>query len=188
MKKHFTSILLSLLYSLSFSGNPICSDTGFVKTDVSTLTGTEASAIGDFNKDGIPDIVCSSASANEVFIALGNSSGFSTPTILNTNGQLPGALLVNDLDQDGNQDLAITQSSSNGTSPAVGIYIGDGTGGFTYKTSYSSGLYTTDITMDDFDKDGKNDLATVSINDGVFIYYGNGDGTYQWRIILSICT
>lgn len=181
MKQHFTSIciLVSLFQSQSFAKDGLCSDIGFEKRDINTVMGTRASAVGDFNKDGNPDIIGASAQSYEVFIAFGGPSGFGTPVIMKTNDKLPGALVVSDFDKDGNQDLAITVSDVDGTLPGVYIYTGDGSGAFTYKTAYGSGLYTTDILVDDFDKDGNKDLATVSLNDGVYIYYGNGDATFS---------
>jgi hypothetical protein len=59
------------------------------------------------------------------------------------------------------------------------VFLGDGAGGFTTMPTTAIG---TDVVVDDFNHDGKRDLASVSgssYNEVVWVSLGNGDGTFQ---------
>jgi hypothetical protein len=84
-------------------------------------------AVGDFNRDGIPDLAVANANSNNVSILLGDGTGnFSTRATYRT-GAKPLSVVAADFNGDGNLDLAVENSRSN----SVSILLGNGNGTFT---------------------------------------------------------
>jgi len=134
---------------------------------------------GDFNGDGIPDLVVANSGSNSVTILLGDGAGHFTPTgNTSPTGTNPDAITAADFNGDGVTDLAVV-NSGDGT---ITILIGDGTGTFTPthtnppvgKASFSD----TGIATGDFNGDGIPDLAVANASSGLTILLGNGDGTF----------
>lgn len=68
--------------------------------------GAQSEAVGDFNKDGTPDLAVLGFDGN-VSILLGDGTGsFSEPSRFFIGNDLPFRVAVADLNEDGNQDLA----------------------------------------------------------------------------------
>jgi hypothetical protein len=76
-------------------------------------------------------------------------------------------LAVGDFNKDGNPDLAFV------TGQNLVIFLGAGDGTFTEKESYP--CTCTTLTVADFNDDHVPDIAT----NGVFLYIGNGDGSFR---------
>jgi hypothetical protein len=155
---------------------------GFTLTNTVTV-GTRPIdlATGDFNRDGKTDI----AVAN-----FGNSSA--TPTVPGSLGIItsgsqftyqsisvgsnvePRALAVADFTGDNKLDLALANYGSNN----VVLYQGNGSGGFSVKTTKTTGgTGPRDVAAGDFNNDGKMDLAVVNyLSNNVAVLIGNGAG------------
>ena len=101
-------------------------------------------------------------------------------------GANPQAIVAADFNGDGHLDLV----TANPGSHSVSVLLGDGAGGF--GVAINSAGTTNDaferasVTVADFNKDGKLDLATAMYGDdenGYFgrldVWLGNGDGTFQ---------
>jgi hypothetical protein len=133
-------------------------------------------AIGDFNRDGIPDFAAAVSGANQVAVFLGNGDGtFSDPVTYPT-GQNPSAILTLDLNQDGYLDLVTADASSNG----IGVLLGKGDGTFTNFVSFAAGTQPAGLATADFNGDGVPDLAVANAgSNNVTILLGRGDGTFQ---------
>jgi uncharacterized repeat protein (TIGR02543 family) len=145
-------------------------------TNFAVANGPIQIALGDFNRDGILDFVTSNFGASSISICLGNGTGgFSVPTNMSS-GSYTYGLVVGDFNGDGNSDIAVT------TGEKVGIFLGDGIGGFGPKSLYPMG--PTNMTMRklvvaDFNNDGIQDLAAAnygSSNFGTYFSYRFGDG------------
>jgi hypothetical protein len=88
-----------------------------------------AIVIGDFDRDGKPDLAVVNQGSNTLSILLGDGSGrFSDPRSLLTPGS-PSALVGADFNQDGKLDLMVVSQGSNSVSVLLGR--GDGTFGVT---------------------------------------------------------
>ena len=135
-------------------------------------------ATGDFNGDGIPDLVVANLLSNNVSILLGkvNRNGTFQGAVNYPVGTHPNSIAVGDFNYDGKLDLAV----SNGDSNDVSIMLGRGDGTFQAAVSYPAGFQARSVIMGDFNGDGKLDLAVLRYMDSlVSILLGNGDGTFQ---------
>ena len=128
---------------------------------------------GDFNGDGIPDLVAFTT------VLLGNGDGTFTPA----KASLPiagSAAAVGDFNGDGKLDLAVVGGSS------LSILLGNGDGTFTEApTGAQTGGDSIFIAVGDLNHDGKLDLAVANLSAGspslgtVTVLLGNGDGTFR---------
>ena len=89
------------------------------------------------------------------------------------------AVATGDFNGDGKQDFV----TSNGYYPATGLSIrlGDGAGNFTAAPDIpiSGSNNTTNIIVNDFNGDGKQDIAVLILYGSIQIISGNGDGTFN---------
>ncbi|HKV78926.1 MAG TPA: VCBS repeat-containing protein [Candidatus Sulfotelmatobacter sp.] len=137
----------------------------------------------DFNGDGKPDLAV--ATDNGGFfggsIFLGQGDGTFTLPAGNGGFQgIPGAF--GDLNGDGKLDLASVDN--NFFNNFLEVYLGAGDGSFASSSLPNfTGSISTGVTMGDFNRDGKLDLAVPSNVFGtgnvLQVYLGNGDGTFQ---------
>jgi hypothetical protein len=82
------------------------------------------------------------------------------------------SLVVADFNGDRKPDVVLSSDS-------VQMFLGQGDGSFRVMTNYSLGGYA--IAAEDFNKDGKMDLALFrqSSTENILVWLGNGDGTLQ---------
>jgi len=135
-------------------------------------------ATGDFNGDGIPDLVVTNyfefGGSPTIFLGKGDGT-FTAKSTSFTLDYFPTAVVVGDFNGDGILDLAF--SDLNG----IEIALGKGDGTFN-ETSASplrvpSELYS--LQLGDFNHDGKVDIAGLdNYNDQVVLLTGAGDGTF----------
>jgi RHS repeat-associated protein len=136
----------------------------------------------DINGDGVPDVLVSNYSKNEIFVVIGNGDGtFKTPVGYAV-GTSPGSIAVGDFNGDGIPDLAV----SNGQSSNVSILLGNGDGTFQTQNSFPTGSNPSGIAVGDFNGDGIADVLVVTPNgDTISVLLGNGDGTFQTPVTTS---
>jgi hypothetical protein len=143
-------------------------------------SGVLQMASGDFNGDGIQDLVIVDANSMAWTILLGNGDGTYTknggPTL---SGYLT-AVVTGDFNSDGKSDLAISTSGPAFNSlGGLLIFLGNGDGSFTPVTNaVPSGGYSTVFSATDFNGDGKIDLFINNADGSAQVLFGNGDGTF----------
>ena len=169
-------------------------DGTFATTQASTPTGSGNYAsyeplTGDFNGDGVSDVVWAheSSAGVKVLTALSNGDGtfaaaqLSTPA--DTGDYASHAPLIGDFDGNGISDLAWAHEHDAGVEALVALSNGDGTfASAQLSTPADTGDYDAYQPLaGDFDADGVSDLAWVDeSNAGVeaLVALSNGDGTF----------
>lgn len=147
--------------------------------------------VGDFNKDGHPDLAIANSSGGDIAILLNDGSGnFPTPVPFTLNAAVEQGLAVADINGDGNLDLVLPYY--NVSSPAaVAVLLGNGDGTFQPEQDIALPAGTGGaqaVALADLNGDGKLDMA-VTLNGGggldIAIALGNGDGTFQTPTVLA---
>jgi hypothetical protein len=136
-------------------------------------------AVGDFNRDGIPDLAVANSGNATVSVLLGTGNGtFGTTFAPQQVGPSPGSVAVGDFNRDGIPDLAVA-SRGNDT---VGVWLGNGDGSFqpAPNSPVLVGGLPVSVTVGDFDHNGIPDLAVANRDEGtVSVLLGNGDGSFM---------
>ncbi len=142
--------------------------------------GPVSVVVGDFNSDGVPDLVTPNFQANSVSVLLGNGDG-TFQAVRNSAANKVLNLAAGDFNRDGRLDLAI---ETLGEYPffedsSVSIMLGNGDG--TFQAPYRVASNGTPV-VGDLNGDGNLDLAVAFIDFSdhlVGVLLGNGDGTFQ---------
>jgi hypothetical protein len=150
--------------------------------------GPASVAVGDFNGDGIPDLVVVNRGLpdrleNTVSVLLGNGDGTFQSAQNFAVGSYPQSVAVGDFNGDGHLDLTVA-NANDGT---VSILLGNGDGTFQAAQNYAVGSNPLSVAIGDFNGDGFADLAIANqgtyrnnyTGSSVSILLGNGDGTFQ---------
>jgi len=128
----------------------------------------------DLNGDGHLDIVAGTQVAHVVTTLLGTGTGsFGSRHDTAALGGTMYGLTIADFDRDGKPDVAATARSGQ---PAT-IYVGNGDGSLTVKTTVTVGAYHdfTSAVAGDFDGDGRGDVAVVDATTSkIWAFTNNG--------------
>jgi hypothetical protein len=140
-----------------------------LKGPVSTGGTFSAATVGDFNRDGIPDLAIL---GSVVQIFNGNGDGtFTASSAAPATVSGGTAIATADFNGDGIADLVVVSSGFMGP---ITVLLGNGDETFTVSQTLS---YSSPIAIADFNQDGKLDL--VSAYDGtIATFLGNGNGTF----------
>lgn len=163
---------------------------GTFQAPISTASGASLSVVAatDLNGDGKADIVGVFNSSLMVYISNGDGT-FKSPVSYNMGVSSANSFIsisLGNFNGDGKTDVAV--STSGNTAPGYEVvFLGNGDGTFETTPKTSGGLYYPNFTaVGDFNGDGKLDLAVSGCNVqncaannlAVFIFTGNGDGTF----------
>ena len=127
-------------------------------------------ALGDLDGDGRPDLVVVNSGPNNIYIYRNLDSGtaltatsFASPIILSTSYG-PHYVKIADLDGDGRLDIVVTNTSTSANKISVFRNISTpGTLTFAARVDFSTGGSSPfDLSIADFDMDGKPDIAVVN--------------------------
>jgi hypothetical protein len=146
-------------------------------------------AIGDFNGDGLADLVTTNFSNGTVSVLLGAGAGQFGPQSTFPAGDFPVGVAVADFNGDGLLDLAVVSLPNDGpgseqeTPGTVSVLLGTGTGTFEPAAAYGALVSPTAIAVGDFTGDGLLDLVVTDEGDGkkagvVIVLPGDGTGTF----------
>jgi len=171
--------------------------TTFATGCATCAASTMSVATGDLNGDGKLDVVTVDYGSN-LNVMLGKGDGtFQTPIALNIalTNIFYEAITVGDFNGDHLLDVAVWAINATTGNMEVHIFLGNGTGSLTYSATYSAPNSNTfapgpnSIVAADVNGDGKLDLVAMTPYNGVFVFMGNGDGTFQTPVAnTTVCT
>ena len=138
-------------------------------------------AIADLDRDGKADLVVTNSAVysasriSSISILRGRGDGTFEPHRVIPVGNVPQAVVIEDLNGDGLLDLAIANYGELPVFAAsVSVLLGNGDGTFQPATDYPAGDKVRSLSIVDLNGDGHLDLLT---EDAVLL--GNGDGTFR---------
>jgi len=140
-------------------------------------------AAGDFNRDGIADIVKATLPDGEnsgpyvLTVQLGQADGtFRTITAHQPIGKDPRALVVGDFNGDGNLDVIVGDGSG-----SLQEFRGDGRGNLVGTGAITTLGSVASIAVGDFAHNGKLDLAVSDFkSNSAVVLLGAGDGSFRF--------
>ena len=149
-------------------GNPLDLTSGLQSFQSDPVLGTpSASVVGDFNDDGIPDLLVTSSTFTNLL--LGNGDGTFKPAQLAAGVASSPYAVAADLSNDGKLDLVENFGIQ------LLAYLGNGDGTFKAGITINNGTVVPAFAVADVNHDGIPDI--VAQNVGVLL--GNGDGTFK---------
>lgn len=158
-------------------------ETSFVSLDQIYPTSADVSGISivDHNEDGRDDVVQLHRASWEYTVRLSQPDGsLGPPTFYSLLG-IPGAQLVEDVNNDGIRDSVTANLDRQGS---VSVRLGDGQGGYGQENVYrlpgehAGRLFA--LVPADFDQDGNVDLAAGYFDCRISFFKGNGDGSFTY--------
>jgi phospholipase C len=180
------------LYGTGFSKSSVVNWNGQPLTTTysnSTKTLTATVLKPDVSADGSEWVTVANPSpgggkSNVVLFPVNSSFAAPSFTVGNiTTGAGASAVVVGDFNNDGHQDLAVTNPSA-GT---VSILLGSGANTFTLAATLTAGNEPTSIAVGDFNNDGNLDLAVGNIPDStITIFLGDGTGNFTAKTTFAV--
>ncbi len=133
--------------------------------------------IADFNGDKHPDIAIADPGAGQIATLINSGTSpatFTTGITLPIPGT-PFAINAGDFENNGNQDLVVSEYTGN----KILILHNDGAGNFTVKATYSVGSAPDAIAVGDFNGDNIPDIAVASFGTStVTVFLNDGTGNF----------
>ena len=141
----------------------------------------------DLNRDGKLDVVVANENSNTISVLLGAGNGTFGPKVDIPVGTNPFSVAVGDFNVDQIPDLAVANSGHfSDDRGSISILLGNGDGTYRAPKNILVGNVPAFVSVADFNKDGKPDLAVANFVDNtVSILRGNGDGSFGAPSTLS---
>ena len=118
-------------------------------------------SLGDFNGDHQLDIVVANARSDNlgIFLAFQNGTFATQKTYSTGAGSVPVCVFVEDFDNDGRADIAVTNIGAS----TVAVLLGYNDGTFAKQATFTAGVksYPISLAVGDFNKDNLLDIATA---------------------------
>lgn len=142
--------------------------------DVGNADAIEA---GDFDGDGVLDLIVASSFPDQVNLYLGLGGAEYAGAIVTELPGRPRDLVTGDFDGNGHRDLALAVEPN-----GAAVLLGNGDGTFESQPKLISGAGARSITVGEFNGDGHQDLAVVNNTSEDFsVFLGRGDGSFEER-------
>lgn len=171
------NILLALSISFTLIGEAQITPVCYKNHSTQQALGSSSRRVITLNanNDAFMDFAVANNVTGNVSVYIGNGSAFATMTnTITTNS--PYGLAAGDFNSDGNNDLLVT----NGTSNTISLRLGNGTGIFGSPTNFTVSTNPQSVDVGDFNLDGKLDFANTNyFGDDVTVCFGNGAGSFS---------
>ena len=142
----------------------------------STVSGAYSLATGFLDDDSNADVVISGNSTGNIAVVWGDSLQRSPVVQTYSAGIEPMSVLVADIDNDKRNDIIVSHCNS----PSIMLYKNMGNRIFSEPKRIDTGRRSCSAIADDFDRDGKVDLAVWNNGDfTISILRGTGTGEFQ---------
>lgn len=173
------------------SNQSVLNPAGFSGSVASLPTpgNSAATAVADFNRDGIDDLVVtlgSTAISNNLAVFFGSGNGsFGSAQQLTTGGLNPFSVVTGDFNRDGNSDIVTANSGSD----TVSLLLGNGNGSFLSSQTFRVGSQPNSVIAADFNQDGNLDLVTAnsgSSANNLSLLLGDGQGSFRSATSLKV--
>lgn len=155
------------------------------------ILSPHAAAVADFDKDGHADIAVAGATAPYVVLLFGNGVGFATrpktfpsPFSQTQRPKRGRGIAAGDINQDGNQDLALLSSDG-----IVTLFLGSPSGQFSLFDAFSVSSDAEAIALAYLNDDDLPDLALVSSEtNSVQVFLAIGQGKFDLPNIVQVAS
>jgi hypothetical protein len=142
------------------------------------INNEDTMMLGDFNGDGIPDLIVMDDYETGFQVLLGNGNGsFQTPVNTSVSSTSFLTFAVGDVNGDGKTDVVVIELT--GTDSVVTVYLSNGDGTFATGAQYTSYYFYETPYLVDVNGDGNLDLVIDSFGMPLQVMLGNGNGTFQ---------
>jgi FG-GAP repeat. len=142
-------------------------------------------AVGDFNRDGHPDLAVTTVNPNAMGVFFNHGNGTFDIQVMYPTDAGPVFLVAGDFNHDGASDLA----AANWASSSLSVFLNQGNGTLAAQVTYPTGTPTTlnsgggdhptSVAVGDFDGDGNPDLVVANTQSGtVSVLLNAGNGTF----------
>src|SRR5262249_9794436 len=145
--------------------------------------------LADLNKDGFVDLIgayggCGGADPS-LDVLLNNGDGTFPPPRSYHAGHEPSRVATGDFNNDGNLDVIVSDAYNGGQQLLLGK--GDGTLQPAIRVPVVNNVFSSwDISVADFNNDGKLDFVFAAYSTQIVVQLGNGDGTFGKHIVLPV--
>ncbi|MBD3179081.1 MAG: hypothetical protein GF417_05525 [Candidatus Latescibacteria bacterium] len=176
MRKHLFMLLFFIIaVSMMMPPDDASAAAKLFKNAVGYTVGDQPQCVrtGDFNEDGIIDLVSADFSTGVASVLLGNGNGTFSSRVQYSAGSGPYWVDIADFNEDAHQDLAVANNGSDN----VSILYGAGDGTFSFGINLSAGDAPACVITGYFDSDEYIDLA-VANRDSDNLSIINGAGGY----------
>ena len=141
---------------------------------------TSSLAGGDFNRDGVMDLVVTSGSYDngKVSIFYGNLEGTFGSEVVASIEVGPRSAMASDIDKDGLADIIVLTNSN------IRLLLGRADGTFAAQPFIPTTVTAFSLALGDFNKDGATDIAVgSSYNSSIAVLLGFGDATFSAPVL-----
>jgi Bacterial Ig-like domain (group 3)/FG-GAP-like repeat/Abnormal spindle-like microcephaly-assoc'd, ASPM-SPD-2-Hydin len=136
-------------------------------------------AVGDFNNDGIPDLVTANYGSNSVSILLGKGNGTFQTAQNFTAGSYPISVAVGDFNGDGNLDVAVANNGNNLPGGDLAILFGNGDGTLQAPVTYSTQGSPFYVAVADLNGDGLPDVVLAAHGASIQVFLDTSTGALE---------